>query len=503
MSLVNMNNNDDNKPTTTIIKLSALDQIMPRAYTPFPLTFTIRYQTRSQTQTGDDGDDDEKNKKDNNVNLALEILSRAFDQLVSEIEVLRGCVVPASRRGELEVQIAAAAAAATAAAHVGHRSPHLVVRDFSEGEENEDENEKGNGGAFDLKYLPVVRGGGTSASDADVEASPVFAAQANIVKGNRIILCICLHHSVMDGMGMAAVIRRWAERCHAISAGMSAAPLDEACVDKGPVITGGRHHANMHHPSYSIGHAAVPKHVQEQRSKLSGTSRMVGRCFQLNKEKAANTKAAFDQVFKSQNRDGAWVSINDILCTILWHSITRARLAEGLVSEGNQSKLGVPVNVRSKMVPPLPRNYIGNATVDATAERSITALATWTIPELAHTALSIRQAISAVDDTYIRALIDVIDGLEDAGSIKTSRADFLGDDVTITSWLDMGLCEMDWGETLGKIEEKTPKFDGFDGLCIVLPRRRDGSVKIMVGLEEKTMNRLEKDEEFKKYVKVV
>lgn len=435
------------------LKLSALDQIMPRAYMPFPLTFTI--------QAGD-------------VALALATLSQAFEQLVSEMEMLKGHVVPAMRKGELEVKLATDAP-----------SPRLIVRDFA------GDNESSN--------LKDLLDGGASVKDA---GAPVIAAQVNQVQG-RIVLCICLHHSVMDGMGVAAVIRRWAERCRTFSRGMSAAPLEEACLDRGAIVHGGRPNAKLDHPSYSISHKTGTENTEEPPTKLSEEPRMIGRCFLLNREQTANTKAAFHQIFQSQNLDGTWISTNNILCTILWHAITRARLAGGRALEGKRSRLGVPVNVRSKMVPPLPPNYVGNATVDATAERSIVALATWTITEMALTARSIRQAISSVDETYIRALIDVVDSLEDASSIKPSRTAFLGDDVTITSLLDMGIFEMDWGERLGKIEETTPNFDGFDGLCVVLPRRRDGSIKIIVGLEEKAMNRMENDEEFQKYMEIV
>ena len=79
----------------------------------------------------------------------------------------------------------------------------------------------------------------------------------------------------------------------------------------------------------------------------------------------------------------------------------------------------------------------------------------------------------SVDDAYIRGLIDTIDGLEDIRKFNEGINSFLGDDVTVTSWLDMNLCNLDWGDNPGMIEERTQGLHGSDGLCIILPRRRD------------------------------
>lgn len=430
-------------PSSVTIKLSALDQIKPRAYTPFPLIFAIEPSMFTE---------------------ALSVLSQGFERLLSDFAILSGYIVSASRKGEVEVRVS------------GSTRPELLVRDFLE--EN---------GDFKLKFLPA---GGKTFDDVP---APVFAAQANKMKVG-IVLCICVHHSVMDGMGMAAVIRRWAEWCRAISTHTDLASLEKACLSRSPVISGGRRNRRVDiSSSYASGDIAAEERRQRKSTQVSERPEMIGKCFMTNKVDIAMLKDAIMAFLGGDDPHGAWVSTNDVLCAVLWHAIVRARSGEGPVVECKRSKLGVPVNVRSKMVPPLPQDFIGNATVDVTVDRPMTELLIWSTPKLARTALSIRQAILSVDDAYIRALIDTIDGLEDIRRSKGGCESFLGDDVTITSWLDMGICNLDWGEMLGMIEERTQGFDGFDGLCIILPRRRDGSVKIMVGLEASCMKRLEKD----------
>ena len=416
---------------------------MPRAYTPFPLIFATDPSRATE---------------------AISVLSQGFERLVSENPILGGYIVSASRKGEVKMKI------------YGSTRPELLVRDFPE----ED-------GDFKLGFLPL--GGKTS----DDVPAPVLAAQANKVKVG-IVLCICVHHSAMDGMGMAAVIRRWAEWCRAISTHQDLDPLKKACLDRSPVVSGGRKNKKVDiSSSYASDDVGAEEHRQIKSTQVFEGARMIGRCFMAKKADLAMQKHEIKVFLDGQGSHGGWVSTNDVLCAVLWHAIVRARSGEELVVDGKRSKLGVPVNFRSKMVPPLPQDFIGNAVVDVTVDRPMVELLVWSTPALARTALSIRQAVMSVDDAYIRALIDTIDGLEDIrkfnGGIKSS----LGDDVTVTTWLDMGICNLNWGDNLGMIEERTQGFDGFDGLCIVLPRRRDGSVKIMIGLEASCMERLGKD----------
>ena len=70
-------------PTDGIIKLLALDQIMPCAYTPFPLTFAI---------------------EPNDVPAALSILQRGFEQLAHEIPLLGGYLIPTACKSEVHDQ---------------------------------------------------------------------------------------------------------------------------------------------------------------------------------------------------------------------------------------------------------------------------------------------------------------------------------------------------------------------------------------------------------------
>ena len=432
------------------VKLSALDQIPPRRYTPFPLIFAI---------------------EPNEVAAALSILQQGFEQLTHDIPLLGGYLCHATRKGEVVIK-------------VPHSRPELLIQDFST-----------DTGGFDSRYLPIA--GVPPASDK----IPLFAAQVNIVQG-KIIVCICMHHALMDATAAASVIGRWAQWCRAISMNSIAAPLEKGCLDRSLLVNGGQKNEEISLPSYIMGDAAAEEHERILPS-VSERPKIIGKCFRINRHEISRLKDEIINFLRNNGSSGTWVSTNDTLCAVLWQAIVRARIDSRPRSEERCSRLKIPVNVRRKMVPPLPEGYIGNAVVDAKTDKSMAELAVWSISQLAHTAFAIRQAIASVNDKYVRALISAIDELDDISNVRANHERYLNDDVVITSWLHLGLCDMDWGGMLGMIEDSTPRWDGIDGICCILPRRRDGSVKLMIGLELGCMEKLESDKEFQRYADVV
>ena len=440
-----------------IMKLSALDHIMPRTYIIIPLSFEFSKDV---------------------IPSVLTTLQKGFSNLLQDIPVLNGYIADSAiRKGEVE-------------ARVPHRPDSSManckIRDFSATDESTD---------FQLKFVPI--GGspplGTSA--------PVFAVQVNVVQ-TGIVICVCVYHMVMDGTAMAAVIGRWAAWCKAISSGSEPPSIQIDCLDRSPLILGGRRVEQLEHPTYFFENEVAKIQWEKALPPATERPRMIGRCFQIKTDEVTVLKHQINSLLASNdgtntdpNQSGRWISTQDTYCALLWHAITRARLQDRNDEvSGGKSRLGIPINIRSKLNPPLPSDYLGNAAADAYAELSLDHLLSESVSDLAQTALCIRQGIAKVDDRHVRSLIAAIDGLKDASMVKGARRAYLSDDLTITSWLDFGLNQLNWGGVIGQIEEKTPSFDGYEGLCIVLPRRRDGSIQIMVGLVESIMKKFEEDE---------
>lgn len=141
-------------------------------------------------------------------------------------------------------------------------------------------------------------------------------------------------------------------------------------------------------------------------------------------------------------------------------------------------------DIRSRMIPPLPRNYFGNALSQTAARGYVGEI---TIKPLGYVAKKIREATEVINDEYIRSQIDVIRGKD---HLDDARVLFLGGEgknipyfgnpnFHLTSWMSMPVYEADFG--WGK-----PFYFGLayvaphDRAVILLSPDEDGSV--IVGL---------------------
>jgi len=176
------------------------------------------------------------------------------------------------------------------------------------------------------------------------------------------------------------------------------------------------------------------------------------------------------------------LSVNNILCSIMWACITRARAARhGGKLDRPTSKLGFAINGRRQLGREFSdRPYLGNVNI-------------FGLPELDASALTdIGATCHAEGD--LACLLPVIEGIY--GEIQRVTADHIGDvmslmeqapditkvepnwvrshgaDLSATSWANMGIYESDFGPLLGKPQfMRVPAFDS-DGLVIIMPRRR-------------------------------
>lgn len=60
-----------------------------------------------------------------------------------------------------------------------------------------------------------------------------------------------------------------------------------------------------------------------------------------------------------------------------------------------------------------------------------------------------------------------------------------------------------WGDLLGAPEFVRLPKGRFGGICMIQPRRPDGSVEVFITLEEDEMQRLRADVQFNKYAQFV
>ncbi|KAG8527365.1 uncharacterized protein KY384_007517 [Bacidia gigantensis] len=447
------------------IKLTPIDLLMPRGYIRFNFHFSLTLSNQAATPTH---------------------LELSFSRLLKEIPLLGGFI---HQREDTTLEIRLLP---------NHPRHSFHIRDFTKDPT-----------ATAAQYAPVewaIQG------KAD---APVSAAQANFTS-DGLVLCICMHHAITDGPGLATVVRRWSEHCHDVANSTNFAisrPLSKECCDRTPLLNQGIENTALTHLAEDM----IKKRDAQgyDYSLLPGLAipDMPVHIFRIDEPKLAELKGSVDAYIKAVDAS-KWVSTHDVLCAYLWHSISRARarVLPALISDAGSvegkktSRLITAANMRAELIPPLPADYMGNANVHPLAKRPLKCLTSTVVDALAGTAVAIRKSITDTDDAYARNLCHVIEHLPpwDVGKVNNPVCDFEAHgeyDIDITSWLTFGVRDMDWGSKLGRPGKMRrvvlPGQSGLDGRCGILPRTSEGGMEVMVSLKEESMRALMKDEFFK------
>lgn len=187
-----------------------------------------------------------------------------------------------------------------------------------------------------------------------------------------------------------------------------------------------------------------------------------------------------------------WISTNDVLCALFWR---RVSVAKSLAERGFESStFDTPCDIRARLVPPLHRDYLGNAVVHAHINLKLQELLSTEAYGLYQTAARIRKAISSVDSASVRRTWGLIDSLPTNLSIRYKVEFSSGPDCFITSIAKQAWYNFDWGCVLGKIDRLRYPFLDNDGVVIVHPEFREGGVEVLLCLEAKVLERLKADE---------
>jgi Transferase family len=329
--------------------------------------------------------------------------------------------------------------------------------------------------------------------------TPVMAAQANFIPGG-LLLCVAIHHSVTDGVGMAAILRTWAKWCQRGPDSRDTYQTGLRFVlDRSRLLKGSAEVKESGHPEYKIvdlSQSQAPK--PESRIEPPKTEQSI---FYFSAESLTLLKQKLSNALPIVNggTPKPWISTSDALTALLWGSVTRARvprLKDTLMRDPEtKTHICVAVDGRKRLDPPLPPEYIGNCIMLGYMTASLSTLTSATSPPiLSRVALSIRDCVTQVDNDHILSAITYIESAADVRSVVPSINARFGTDWVMTSWAEWGLMDVDWGNAVGgrPTSVRIPKHP-LDGYCIVYPRLLDGGLEVLVWLEQGDMERLKDD----------
>lgn len=348
----------------------------------------------------------------------------------------------------------------------------------------------------------------TPCMPAPGEKCPVFAAQANFIKGGW-LLGISFWHLIMDGTALAIALRVLAQNCTHVQDPSSQGQGEPRLF--GDIYNKSRFHESgpgsngllSDHPEYSFTpevptgpppFATIPLKVE---------------VFHISSASLKALKTAATPVVETVNhaKEPMWVSTNDAASALIWRSLIVATYEGTDYEDEPLSCCQVAVNGRPKVNPPLPADYFGCALAFGTSYLPISSIL---VPgSLSTMALMIRQSIMKVTAPYIESLIATMRNVPDYRRfIPRSFVDLLGRDTVQTSWSAFPLYEYNWGPALGgKCERvRAPKLGMFNGLQTVLPalpESQGGGFELMIGLEPHVMKKLKADPIWSEYCKPI
>ncbi|OJJ40141.1 hypothetical protein ASPWEDRAFT_178031 [Aspergillus wentii DTO 134E9] len=292
----------------------------------------------------------------------------------------------------------------------------------------------------------------------------------------------------VDADGFAALVRRWVQSCkpsdtHPMALqGRNAQLLNALSGDLAAILPVSRDDLLARHPEYSSIPSSFPTEFPSCTSKVF-TIPMVN----VNAIKAHLPASP---------------STNTVLCALLWTAITRARHSRNPLIQ-TSSRLAMAVNGRRRIstsfsTPEDP--YMGNVILYSLANLPVHTLVHQSQSPEIYNAIAQFAASSRINARHIAEvyrLADCSDHLHVGWDLFSSC------NLTITSWADLGLYEMDFGGSLGRPTCIRVPYTEADGVGLILPAKNsDDTVEVMVMLRRDDMNLLEKDRLWKSVVAV-
>ncbi|EEE65224.1 hypothetical protein OsJ_20373 [Oryza sativa Japonica Group] len=277
---------------------------------------------------------------------------------------------------------------------------------------------------------------------ADVAAASILAMfQVTFFRCGGVCLGAAIHHTAADGLAALDFVNTWAAIARDVAGdGEAAAAAGAAAV------------ARPHAP---------PRALPSRRA-------LRPRRNQLNALKGAGAGA------------GKRLSTFTAVVAHVWRCACKAR---GLAVAGTEAatRLYMTADARTRLHPPLPRGYLGNAIFRASAVSKVSDIVA--AGPLGAVAEKVSAATARLDDGYVRSLLDHLEQTAAAASggaagLRKGEWVMPESDLWVISWQGLPLYDADFG--WGR-----PAFMGraclqFSGLVYLVPGRDDGDGRLDV-----------------------
>lgn len=331
---------------------------------------------------------------------------------------------------------------------------------------------------------------------------PVIGFQANLIPGG-IVLAIHFHHWAMDYCGLAGFVHQWAGNTYTLTHHVLDPELTPACLDRSRLVCKIRIDAGTRVSNGEEAQMQAEAESADSASDPAGKSSFSVCLFHLRESKAEALKVLVDSEI---GRDSCRISSYDAFVALWWRVLTRTRAGvQRPHSLDCPAEFMEAVNLRRRLVPPLPDRYLGNAVLFATSATQRHKLTLADVIEsvsLGTIAAYIRNITNSVDVAFIEEKLDQIerdrhqtaDGHQASGTHSPLA-------FAVNDWRAHNLHDADFG--FGRPTGLRHLF-GVMPVLVVLPRKRVRSspedvFEFLVPVENAAMASLLQDSDLKEW----
>ncbi|KAL8487339.1 hypothetical protein ACS0TY_023858 [Phlomoides rotata] len=303
-----------------------------------------------------------------------------------------------------------------------------------------------------------------------ISTFPLLLVQVTRFKCGGVCLGIAMEHQLVDGISSIHFINTWSDIARGLDIAMP------PYVDRRVLSAREPPQPEFSHVEY---HPPPPlKALQDHNSKIP--SEIIYSILKLTHDQLNVLKT------HCQGDEGNKVKYTsfEVLTGHVWRCICKAR---GL-PEDQESKLSIIVDGRSRLRPPLPPGYLGNAVFKTTHIASCGELES---NPLKFIVSKVHEALARMNDDYLRSAIDYLEVKGGVDPNARGTGLYKSPNLGITSWARIPFSEADfgWGQPVYMGLGSVPA----EGHFIVLPTPgNDGSVLLAMSMQKEQFQVFEK-----------
>ncbi|KAG5563982.1 hypothetical protein RHGRI_000227 [Rhododendron griersonianum] len=302
----------------------------------------------------------------------------------------------------------------------------------------------------------------TSGCSDESFSLPILMLQVTYFKCGGASLGVGFQHTLVDGMSALSFINTWSDMTRGLSVAIP--PFIDRSLLSGRDPPSCTYHHVEYDPPPSMNNPVVTQECQTS-PKLTSTAILKITREQLN-------------TLKANSKDDENLERYSTYETLAAHVWRCSCIARGL-GDDQATKLYISTDGRSRLHPPLPPGYFGNVIFTAI---SLALSGDLRSKPLNSTLTKIRDALSRMDNNYLRSALDYLALQPDPTALVRGAHTFKCPNLNVVSWIRLPVHDADFG--WGRPVHMGPADVPFEGNVYIVPSPTgDGSLSLVICLQ--------------------